>query len=73
MKRSVGIVRLSEATTVSAWSSSGTAIAEDVWDALEHMTELKVPEKAQCALLGENARKLYGIDPVLKVTERIAT
>lgn len=36
------------------------------------MAVLKVPEKAQRALLGENARKLYGIEPVLKVKERIA-
>ena len=45
--------------------------AQDIWDALEHMAEYKVPEKVQRALLGENARKLYGIEPVVKVTERV--
>jgi len=30
-----------------------------------------VPLAAQRRLLGENARKLYGIEPVLRVKERI--
>ncbi len=58
---------------VAIWSSDYPHHdAEDAWDALSHMAELKVPEAAQRALLGENARRLYGIEPVLKVTERIA-
>ena len=58
---------------VAIWSSDYPHHdAEDVWDALEHMAEHKVPEKVQRALLGENARKLYGIEPVVKVTERVA-
>jgi len=58
---------------VAIWSSDYPHHdAEDVWDALEHMAEHKVPEAAQKKLLGENARRLYGIDPVLRVTERIA-
>ena len=35
------------------------------------MAEHKVPIAAQKKLLGENARKLYGIEPVMRVTERI--
>ncbi|HYC12630.1 MAG TPA: amidohydrolase family protein, partial [Stellaceae bacterium] len=57
---------------VAIWSSDYPHHdAEDVWDALEHMAEHQVPEEAQKKLLGENARRLYGIDPVLRVTERI--
>lgn len=58
---------------VAIWSSDYPHHdAEDAWDALNHMAELKVPEAAQRALLGENARRLYGIEPVLKVIDRIA-
>jgi len=57
---------------IAIWSSDYPHHdAEDAWDALEHMAELKVPDHVQRALLGENARKLYGIEPVLRVTERI--
>ncbi|HEY3098645.1 MAG TPA: amidohydrolase family protein, partial [Methylomirabilota bacterium] len=45
--------------------------AEDVWEALEAMAKLGVPEAVQKKLLGENARRLYGIEPVLVVKERI--
>ena len=34
------------------------------------MAKHNVPEAAQKKLLGENARRLYGIEPVLAVTER---
>jgi len=35
------------------------------------MDRHKVPAAVQRKLLGENARRLYGIDPVTVVTERI--
>jgi len=35
------------------------------------MARFGVPEPVQNKLLGENARRLYGIDPVLVVKERI--
>jgi len=57
---------------VAIWSSDYPHHdAEDAWDALHHMAEHKVPLAAQKKLLGENARKLYGIEPVLRVKERI--
>jgi predicted TIM-barrel fold metal-dependent hydrolase len=45
--------------------------AEDAWDGLHHMAEYHVPVDVQRKLLGENARKLYGIEPLLTVKERI--
>ena len=42
-----------------------------MWEALEAMTKLGVPEAVQKKLLGDNARRLYGIEPVLVVKERI--
>jgi predicted TIM-barrel fold metal-dependent hydrolase len=45
--------------------------AEDAWEALEHMSALDVPVAARRKLLGENARRLYGIEPVTVVKERI--
>jgi predicted TIM-barrel fold metal-dependent hydrolase len=58
---------------VAIWSSDYPHHdAEDAWEALTHMAALGVPETAQRKLMGENARKLYGIEPVLKVRERIA-
>ena len=57
---------------VAIWSSDYPHHdAEDAWDALRHMTECDVPAKAQQKLLGENARRLYGIEPVTTVEERI--
>ena len=35
------------------------------------MAKHNVPEPTQWRLLGENARRLYGIDPVLVVKERL--
>jgi hypothetical protein len=35
------------------------------------MAELDVPVTAQQKLLGENARRLYGIEPLMTVKERI--
>jgi uncharacterized protein len=40
----------------------------DAWEAIEVMTKWNVPAHVQANLLGENARRLYGINPVLKVT-----
>src|SRR5207302_4956448 len=57
---------------IAIWSSDYPHHdAEDAWDALHHMTEFDVPAKAQQKLLGENARRLYGIEPVTTVEERI--
>jgi predicted TIM-barrel fold metal-dependent hydrolase len=57
---------------VGIWSSDYPHHdAEDVWAALELMARHKVPEEVQAKLLGENARRLYGIEPVLAVNERI--
>jgi len=36
------------------------------------MKRYEVPAEVQRAMLGESARRLYGIEPLLKVTERIA-
>jgi hypothetical protein len=35
------------------------------------MAKHNVPEATQRRLLGDNARRLYGIDPVMVVTERL--
>src|SRR5258707_434575 len=57
---------------VGIWSSDYPHHdAEDVWEALELMAKFGVPEPVQKKLLGENARRLYGIEPVLVVKERI--
>lgn len=56
---------------VGIWSSDYPHHdAEDAWEALELMGKHKVPEAVQRKLLGENARRLYGIEPVLEVRER---
>jgi len=57
---------------VGIWSSDYPHHdAEDVWEALEAMAKFGVPEPVQKKLLGDNARRLYGIEPVLVVKERI--
>ena len=57
---------------VGLWSSDYPHHdAEDAWEALELMNRHKVPVAVQRKLLGENARRLYGIEPLLVVTERI--
>jgi hypothetical protein len=57
---------------VGLWSSDYPHHdAEDAWEALELMAKHRVPVPVQHKLLGDNARRLYGIDPVLAVTERI--
>lgn len=57
---------------IAIWSSDYPHHdAEDAWDGLHHMAEYDVPEKVQKKMLGENARKLYGIEPLMKVENRI--
>lgn len=57
---------------IAIWSSDYPHHdAEDAWDGLYHMEEYKVPEAVQKKMLGENARKLYGIEPLMKVETRI--
>lgn len=45
--------------------------AEDAWEALDHMSEYDVPVQVQPDMLGNNACRLYRIEPLLKVTDRI--
>ena len=57
---------------IAIWSSDYPHHdAEDAWDGLHHMAEYDVPESVQKKMLGENARKLYGIEPLMKVENRI--
>lgn len=57
---------------IAIWSSDYPHHdAEDAWDGLYHMDEFKVPEHARRKLMGENARRLYGIEPLMKVNDRI--
>jgi predicted TIM-barrel fold metal-dependent hydrolase len=59
---------------IAIWSSDYPHHdAEDAWESLHHMAELGVPAEAQRKLLGENARRLYGIEPVMAVKERVET
>jgi predicted TIM-barrel fold metal-dependent hydrolase len=47
---------------VGLWSSDYPHHdAEDAWEALELMAKHSVPEATQRRLLGDNARRLYGI------------
>ena len=55
---------------VGLWSSDYPHLdGADAWEAIELMQKWQVPEETQAKLMGENARRLYGIDPVMKVTE----
>jgi len=57
---------------IAIWSSDYPHHdAEDAWDGLYHMAEFNVPDHVQKKFMGENARKLYGIEPLMKITERI--
>ena len=57
---------------VAIWSSDYPHHdAEDAWEGLGHMAELGVPAEAQRKLMGENALRLYGIEPVLAIKGRI--
>lgn len=44
----------------------------DVWEAIEAMERAEVPEETQAALLGGNARRMYGIEPKTFVSEQAA-
>jgi predicted TIM-barrel fold metal-dependent hydrolase len=58
---------------VAIWSSDYPHHdAEDAWEALDLMKRYEVPAEVQRDMLGGSARRLYGIEPLLKVTERIA-
>ena len=41
----------------------------DSWSAMREMTECGVPEEVQAKLLGGNARRIYGIEAKMFVTE----
>ncbi|HZS83539.1 MAG TPA: amidohydrolase family protein [Stellaceae bacterium] len=57
---------------IAIWSSDYPHHdAEDAWDGLAHMAECGVPAAVQRKLLGENARRLYGIEPLMRVGERL--
>ena len=57
---------------IAIWSSDYPHHdAEDAWEALDHMAKLDVPLKAQQKLMGDNARRLYGIEPLMTIAERI--
>jgi predicted TIM-barrel fold metal-dependent hydrolase len=58
---------------IAVWSSDYPHHdAEDAWEALDFMAKYQVPESACHDMLGNNARRLYGIEPILKVTDRIS-
>ena len=44
----------------------------DSWSAMRNMREAGVPEDTQAKLLGGNARRMYGIEPKMFVTEEPA-
>jgi predicted TIM-barrel fold metal-dependent hydrolase len=57
---------------VAIWSSDYPHHdAEDAWDALHHMAAFDVPPAAQHKLMGDNARRLYGVEPLMTVKERV--
>ena len=57
---------------VAIWSSDYPHHdAEDVWEGMHHMDEVGVPKEAQKKMLGENARRLYGIEPVMAVKSQV--
>ena len=55
---------------IALWSSDMPHLdASDVWEAIDHMDKYKVPQSAREKMLGGNARRLYGIEPELVVTQ----
>ena len=55
---------------IGLWSSDMPHLdAGDVWEAIDNMTKHNVPKSAQEKMLGGNARRLYGIEPELVVTQ----
>jgi predicted TIM-barrel fold metal-dependent hydrolase len=54
---------------IGLWSSDMPHLdASDVWEAIDHMNKWNVPQAVQEKMLGGNARRLYGIEPQLVVT-----
>jgi len=55
---------------IGLWSSDMPHLdASDAWEAIDHMEKWKVPRDVQEKMLGANARRLYGIEPQLVVTQ----
>jgi len=55
---------------VAFWSSDAYHHdAADAWSALHRMRRLRVPQEVQEKLMGGNARRFYGIEPKLFVSE----
>ena len=55
---------------IGLWSSDMPHLdASDVWEAIDNMNKHNVPKRAQEKMLGGNARRLYGIEPELVVTQ----
>lgn len=44
--------------------------SSDAWTAIRYMQEAELPASASAALLGDNARRFYGIEGRLFVTEQ---
>ena len=56
--------------TVGIWASDAYHHdGADSWSAMRNMTASGVPDEVQARLLGENARRFYGIDAKLFVTD----
>jgi uncharacterized protein len=56
--------------TIGIWASDAYHHdGADSWSAMRNMTEAGVPAEVQADLLGGNARRMYGIEPKLFVTE----
>lgn len=56
---------------VGIWSSdSYHHDGADSWSAIAAMNDIGVPQEVQAKLLGGNARRAYGIEPALYVTEQ---
>jgi uncharacterized protein len=67
----VGVFRQASAfENIGIWASDAYHHdGADSWSAMRNMTAAGVSEEAQAKLLGGNARKMYGIEPKLFVTE----
>jgi len=57
---------------VGVWSSDAYHHdGADSWSAMRYMEKAGVPKAAQAKLLGGNARRMYGVEPKLYVTEEV--
>jgi predicted TIM-barrel fold metal-dependent hydrolase len=55
---------------IGIWASDAYHIdGADAWSAIRNMTASGVPESVRAKLLGENARRFYGIEPKTYVSE----